>query len=280
MAAEAVDRVLASALVDAAARSALDNAVIERVLEDGVVDRAVERLLESDELWQLVNAVAYSPAVTDAIAQQSIGFADQVAGGVRARSRSADAWIETRVRRALGGRRERHGRAGLRGPGDPRDRLLHRRRPSSTAWRSWWRPASRSPCRCSRCPAREEDVLLALGGTAFLLWAVGYFVTFWSSTGQTPGSRVMRVRVCRADDGLPLRPARALLRFEGLLLAALPLFAGFLPILVDARRRGLQDMLAGTVVVSAPQEKRVLYSSSDWPGASTRTSTSGASSAT
>ena len=39
-------------------------------------------------------------------------------------------------------------------------------------------------------------------------------------------------------------------------------------------------MLAGTVVVSAPQEKRVLYSSSDWPGASTRTSTSGASSAT
>ena len=101
VAAEAVDRVLASALVDAAARSALDNAVIERVLEDGVVDRAVERLLESDELWQLVNAVAYSPAVTDAIAQQSIGFADQVAGGVRARSRSADAWIETRVRRAL-----------------------------------------------------------------------------------------------------------------------------------------------------------------------------------
>ena len=126
----------------------------------------------------------------------------------------------------------------------------------------------------------EEDVLLALGGTAFVLWAVGYFVTFWSSTGQTPGSRVMRVRVCRADDGLPLRPARALLRFAGLLLAALPLFAGFLPILVDARRRGLQDMLAGTVVVSAPQQKRVLYSSSDWPGASTRTPTSGASSAT
>ena len=126
----------------------------------------------------------------------------------------------------------------------------------------------------------EEDVLIALGGTAFVLWAVGYFVTFWSSTGQTPGSRVMRVRVCRADDLLPLRPARALLRFGGLLLAALPLFAGFLPILVDARRRGLQDMLAGTVVVSAPQQKRVLYSSSDWPGASTRTPTSGASSAT
>ncbi len=54
----------------------------------------------------------------------------------------------------------------------------------------------------------EEDVLLALGGTAFVLWAVGYFVTFWSSTGQTPGSRVMRVRVCRADDW-PAAAARA-----------------------------------------------------------------------
>ena len=35
------------------------------------------------------------------------------------------------------------------------------------------------------------------------------------------------------------------------MLAALPLFAGFLPILFDDRRRGLQDMLAGSVVVGA-----------------------------
>jgi uncharacterized RDD family membrane protein YckC len=37
-----------------------------------------------------------------------------------------------------------------------------------------------------------------------------------------------------------------------LILAALPLFAGFLPILLDDRRRGAHDMLAGTVVVPAP----------------------------
>jgi hypothetical protein len=46
------------------------------------------------------------------------------------------------------------------------------------------------------------------------------------------------------------------LRFGALVLAALPLFAGFLPILVDARRRGLQDMLAHTVVVRAPPTMR------------------------
>jgi len=42
------------------------------------------------------------------------------------------------------------------------------------------------------------------------------------------------------------------LRLAGLVLAALPLFAGFVPILFDDRRRGVQDMLAGTVVVFAP----------------------------
>ena len=51
-----------------------------------------------------------------------------------------------------------------------------------------------------------------------------------------------------------LPPRRALLRFVGLTLAALPLFAGFLMILVDDRRRGLQDRIARTVVVEAADE--------------------------
>ena len=36
------------------------------------------------------------------------------------------------------------------------------------------------------------------------------------------------------------------------MLAALPLFAGFVPILFDRRRRGFQDWLAHTAVVEAP----------------------------
>ena len=94
--------------------------------------------------------------------------------------------------------------------------------------------------------------LLAVGGVAFLLWSIGYFVVFWSTTGQTPGGRLMRIRVCRARDGAVLGPGRSLMRVVYLTLAAIPLLAGFLPILVDDRRRGLHDMLAGTVVVSVP----------------------------
>jgi uncharacterized RDD family membrane protein YckC len=100
-----------------------------------------------------------------------------------------------------------------------------------------------------------QVILLACGGAAFVIWCVGYFVVFWSTTGQTPGNRLMRIRVRRAEDGAVLRPRQAVLRLAALILAALPLFAGFLPILVDDRRRGLHDMLARTVVIGAPEQE-------------------------
>ena len=95
-----------------------------------------------------------------------------------------------------------------------------------------------------------NTVMAVLGGVVYVLWLVGYFVVFWSTTGQTPGNRLLEIRVCRASDGGPIRPATALLRFVALLLAALPLFAGFVPILLDERSRGMHDMLAGSVVVA------------------------------
>jgi uncharacterized RDD family membrane protein YckC len=93
---------------------------------------------------------------------------------------------------------------------------------------------------------------VAVGAAAYAVWVAGYFVVFWTTTGQTPGDRLMRIRV-RPCAGEQLCPRRALLRFVSLMLAALPLFAGFLMILVDARRRGLHDWIARTVVVDAPR---------------------------
>jgi uncharacterized RDD family membrane protein YckC len=97
-----------------------------------------------------------------------------------------------------------------------------------------------------------QIVLLACGGAAFVVWTVAYFAVFWSTTGQTPGNRLLHIRVCGEEDGAVLSLRRSLLRFGALLLAALPLLAGFLTVLVDDRRRGLHDMLAGTVVVGVP----------------------------
>jgi uncharacterized RDD family membrane protein YckC len=101
-------------------------------------------------------------------------------------------------------------------------------------------------------PQELDPILVALGGASFLLWSIGYFVVLWSSTGETAGDRVMRIRVIMADGGGPPRPLRALVRLGALILAAIPLFLGLFPILVDERRRGVHDMLVGTVVVAAP----------------------------
>jgi uncharacterized RDD family membrane protein YckC len=103
-----------------------------------------------------------------------------------------------------------------------------------------------------KVPHDVRTAVAAVGGVAYVLWTVGYFVTFWSTTGQTPGNRVLRIRV-HAASGDRLPPRRAFLRFVGIILATIPLFAGFLPILVDDRRRGLHDMLARTVVLDAEE---------------------------
>jgi uncharacterized RDD family membrane protein YckC len=105
-------------------------------------------------------------------------------------------------------------------------------------------------------PDPLKVALAAAGGVAYVLWSAGYFVVFWSTTGQTPGARLLRLRVQSGATGASVRPARALLRFFGLTLAALPLLGGYLMILVDDRRRGLHDWLAGTVVVEAPRAPR------------------------
>jgi uncharacterized RDD family membrane protein YckC len=94
-----------------------------------------------------------------------------------------------------------------------------------------------------------DHVPEVIGGVAFVVWTIGYFVGFWSTTGQTPGNRLMHIRVCDARGGEGLRPRRGLLRFLGLVLCAIPLLAGFLPVLFNDRRRGLHDRLARTVVV-------------------------------
>jgi uncharacterized RDD family membrane protein YckC len=92
--------------------------------------------------------------------------------------------------------------------------------------------------------------ILAAGG------AIVYFVFFWSVSGQTPGNRMLGIRVVDARTGEPISGRRAALRVVGLVLAAIPLCAGFLMILVDRQRRGLQDRIARTVVIDAREDER------------------------
>jgi uncharacterized RDD family membrane protein YckC len=92
------------------------------------------------------------------------------------------------------------------------------------------------------------DLLGALfGAAAWIVWSALYFVTFWTLTGQTPGSRLLGIRVVSANGGR-LKFRQSLRRAVGMALATVMLGAGFLPVLTDERRRGLHDRMAGTVV--------------------------------
>ena len=88
------------------------------------------RLLASPQLWKVVDEVARSPAVAEAVARQGFGFADQVAGEVRDRSRSADAVVERTTRRLFGRRPRRirpPGRCPIPGRRERPERRLRRR---------------------------------------------------------------------------------------------------------------------------------------------------------
>lgn len=123
---EVVDHVVASPLVDRTAQRLLTGPEVERLLDmvlrsdrveqllgealesrlvDETITRVMEetitRLLASEGLWVLIDEVAASPAITEAITQHGVGFADQVADEVRERTRHADAWMETLARRLL-----------------------------------------------------------------------------------------------------------------------------------------------------------------------------------
>jgi hypothetical protein len=97
---DALDRVLESPGVERIVTRIIESRVVEEAVAQ-VVGEVIERLPETEAMWALVDQIAASPEVTAAITQQGSGFAEQVAGEVRAGSRNADARLERAARRLL-----------------------------------------------------------------------------------------------------------------------------------------------------------------------------------
>ena len=96
-------------------------------------------------------------------------------------------------------------------------------------------------------------LLSALG--IYLLVSIVYNVGFWLLSGQTPGKRVLGLRVMRKD-GTRLKLGNALRRQVGYWISAI-FFLGFLWILVDNKRQGFHDKIAGTIVTYSWPEGRL-----------------------
>ena len=97
-------------------------------------------------------------------------------------------------------------------------------------------------------------VASAFSAGVYLFISVTYDISFWMLIGQTPGKKLMGVRIVRAD-GERLRLGNAIRRELAYVVSGI-LFLGYLWILFDNRRQGFHDRLAGTIVVySWPEDQ-------------------------
>lgn len=95
---------------------------------------------------------------------------------------------------------------------------------------------------------------LAAAAELVLLWVVSglYAVLSWRFGGQTLGMRPWRLRVVRADGGVP-DWRQASLRYLAATLSLALFGLGFLAAALDRDRRAWHDRLSGTALVRLPR---------------------------
>ena len=246
----AIARVLRGPVVEEAVQDALDSAAVERAitnaLDSEMVDRVWRRLLASDEAQQLVERIAQAPEVRSAIAAQGVGFLDDIRRELARVVQRFDGFAE-RIARAITfrpRRAERAPQAGLvsRGLAFLVDGLIVN---------GILALASAAVAVFFTAVLNDDKVptpAILVGVGAWIVIGSAYLVTFWDLVGQTPGMRLVGVRIKVAGGGTPTaRQAR--LRLVWLALSVMPLGAGLWAILFDDRRRGWQDRRSGTEVV-------------------------------
>lgn len=82
-----------------------------------------------------------------------------------------------------------------------------------------------------------------------LLVAAAYYVSFWGTSGATLGMRLFELRVADAKTLQPIGIGRAILRYVGFVIAALPCWLGLIWAAFDQRSQGWHDKIASTVVL-------------------------------
>lgn len=93
-----------------------------------------------------------------------------------------------------------------------------------------------------------------------------YFVGFWAWLGQTPGKAALGVKIVRLD-GTTIGIGTAILRFIGYIVSSIIVYIGFLMIAFHGRKRGLHDLIAGTLVIIEPSTIEELHSTAEFEAA-------------
>jgi uncharacterized RDD family membrane protein YckC len=88
------------------------------------------------------------------------------------------------------------------------------------------------------------------GSLVALVFILLYYSLFLTLLGQTPGKLLLGVRVLTVD-GHRVSFGRAVLRTFAYIICMVPLFLGFIWVLIDDQRQGWHDKIARTYVVYA-----------------------------
>jgi hypothetical protein len=96
-----VEELLEGGIAEQVADRILAGPELARILESPAMEQFVARIVASEQLWLVIEEIARSPVVSEAISHQGVGFAEQVVEDVGERSRRADAWLERVAHRML-----------------------------------------------------------------------------------------------------------------------------------------------------------------------------------
>jgi uncharacterized RDD family membrane protein YckC len=277
----AADVVLAGPFPEALARLLVERRVVDRVVaqmvESGELDRMLSAAVKADATGQLVRQIAASPMID--------GLLTEAAESPRAAELMERIVRRPEIQQAM----EEAVRAALaRRAATLRDRIVTGTQQLDARLeappRRWMRRNARSTSAyaglASRIAAFLVDIVAVhfaylvgtamvalvlaladahpshllegtLGTVGWLAAMAAYFGGFWATAGQTPGMAILRIRVVAPNGGVP-GWGRSLVRLAGGLAAVVFVFLGFVPVLLDDRRRALPDFVARTAVVYEP----------------------------
>ncbi len=94
------------------------------------------------------------------------------------------------------------------------------------------------------------DTGSSVGSLVGAIVGIVYIIYFWTSSGQTPGKKMMGLKVVTTDGG-KLSTGGAIIRLVGYAISGAILYLGFIWILFDKDKQGWHDKIAKTYVVKA-----------------------------
>ncbi len=106
-------------------------------------------------------------------------------------------------------------------------------------------------------PIKEEAIAGGDFSTTFyavyiLITAIGIgYFTYFFGKGQTPGMKLVEIKLIRADGVGPIGYKKGFFRWVGMEISGMVLLLGYIWILIDKKRQGWHDKIAGTYVVKA-----------------------------